>query len=123
LDDAFKALPNQDLQAIEKATTKLEDRNAKFLREILALRAVQLRKAEVLRYCLELGGFPYGSCFEDEADMVRQENDPLTFKVSSHLSHAIKSSERLEACPDEVDCGCSSANSQPATVGIGGVRI
>jgi hypothetical protein len=62
--------------------TKLEDQHAKFLRKILALRALQLRKVEVLRYCLEVGGFPYEAYFEDEADNVREEDDPLTFKVS-----------------------------------------
>jgi len=80
-EDSFKAIANQDVRAIEEATTRLQDQHANFLRKILALRALQLRKAEVLKYCLDLGGFPYEAYFEDEADTVREEDDPLVFKV------------------------------------------
>ena len=89
-EDAFKALDGQDVRTIEEATTKLEDQHAKFLRKILAFRALQLRKATVLRFCLEAGGFPYEAYFEDEANEVRNEEDPLTFQVN-HLSPVIGS--------------------------------
>ncbi|KAK4210141.1 hypothetical protein QBC37DRAFT_377336 [Rhypophila decipiens] len=83
LEEAFKALDQQDVQAIKGAAAKLDGKQhaQKFLYQILALRALQLRKARVLKYCLDMGGFPYEAYFEDEADRVREEKDPLTFKV------------------------------------------
>ena len=84
LYDAFQALSNQDVSTIQEAVAKLDDQPQakKFLHKILALRSLQLRKAGVLKYCLEVGGFPYEAYFEDEADGVREEEDPLTFHVS-----------------------------------------
>ncbi|KAM7187326.1 hypothetical protein V8F33_011316 [Rhypophila sp. PSN 637] len=83
LEEAFKALDQQDVQTIQGAAAKLdgEQHAQKFLYQILALRALQLRKARVLKYCLDMGGFPYEDYFEDEADRVREDKDPLTFKV------------------------------------------
>ncbi|KAM7190048.1 hypothetical protein V8F20_009881 [Naviculisporaceae sp. PSN 640] len=85
-EDAFKALDKQDVQAIQEAAGKVDNQPhqeqiKKFFHKILAFRALQLRKAKVLKYCLDVGGFPYESYFEDEADDVREEEDPLTFKV------------------------------------------
>ncbi|KAM7183848.1 hypothetical protein V8F33_013344 [Rhypophila sp. PSN 637] len=85
LENAFKALDNQDLPTIQRAVALLEDNQQqhakKFLLKLLALRALQLRKAEVLKYCFDIGGFPYEAYFEDEADKVHGDEDPETFKV------------------------------------------
>jgi len=72
------------VSTIQEAVAKLDDQPhaKKLFYKILALRSLQLRKAKVLKYCLEVRGFPYEAYFEDEANEVREEEDPLTFKAS-----------------------------------------
>jgi hypothetical protein len=51
------------------------------IRKSQAFLALQERRADVLKLCLDKGNFPYESYFEDEANMVGPEKDPETFKV------------------------------------------
>lgn len=51
------------------------------MRKIQAFLALQDRRADVLKLCLDEGKFPYESYFEDEANEIDPEKDPETFKV------------------------------------------
>lgn len=65
---------------IEKLSA-LQEKYAKCIRESLALLALQERRADVLKLCLDQGGFGYSSSFEDEANRVDESKDAETFKV------------------------------------------
>ena len=54
---------------------------AKGVKTSLAFLALQERRPDVLKLCLDEGGFPYEAYFIIEADELDEKKDPETFAV------------------------------------------
>ena len=54
---------------------------AKGVKESLAFLALQERRPDVLKFCLNQGGFPFEPYFHVEAEIVDEKRDPETFNV------------------------------------------
>ncbi|RYC62366.1 hypothetical protein CHU98_g3841 [Xylaria longipes] len=59
----------------------LEARDAKNIRKLLAMRALLDKRPNVLRFCLDKGGFEYDETFKDEANKTWNQEHPETFGV------------------------------------------
>lgn len=59
----------------------LSEEHATNVRKSLAMLALQERRADILKMCMDYGGFLYEGYFEDEANRVEEEKDPETFRV------------------------------------------
>ncbi|KAI1075723.1 hypothetical protein F5B20DRAFT_559161 [Whalleya microplaca] len=80
-EQVFAAHRTRNVESVKARLNAIDERHAKPLRKLLALRALLDRQPEVLKLCLDMGGFAYESYFEDEANRVKEEVDPETFKV------------------------------------------
>ena len=58
----------------------MDEELAKYLRRMLAMRALLDRRPDVLKFCFDRGGFGYWEKFRDEANLVRH-GDPKTRAV------------------------------------------
>lgn len=54
---------------------------AKGVKKSLAFLALQERRPDVLKFCLDQGGFPFEAYFHVEAESVDGKTDPETFNV------------------------------------------
>ncbi|OCL12218.1 hypothetical protein AOQ84DRAFT_386280 [Glonium stellatum] len=80
-ENVFEAYRMGNIDDIKAKLDVLGEEQAKFVRKLLALLSLQEGCSEVLKLCLDLGGFAFEKCFEDEASRVSEDNDPKTFKV------------------------------------------
>ena len=77
----FKAYRTGSTDDVRDKLASLSDEHAKCIRKSLSLLALQERRADVLKLCLDQGGFPYEAYFEDEANVVDENKDSETFEV------------------------------------------
>jgi hypothetical protein len=80
-ENVFKAYRTGDATKVQELLSHLNDQHARLIRKSLSMLALQERRADVLKLCLDQGGFPYEHYFEDEANEVKESEDPETFKV------------------------------------------
>lgn len=84
LEAVFKAYRHNTFDDVKNKLALLEGVPAagfKGVKKSLALLACQERRADVLKFCLDQGGFPIEASFEDEAESVDAERDPETFNT------------------------------------------
>jgi len=72
-EKVFTEYYKDDLESVKSGLAKLETQHANYIRKFLAFLALKERRAEVLRYCLEEGGFAFEGYFEDEADRYQNQ--------------------------------------------------
>lgn len=81
-EDVFKAYRNGGVAEVEAALNALsKPDHVREFRKTLAMLALQERRADVLKMCLDAGGFSYESYFQDEANRLDPNKDPETDKV------------------------------------------
>jgi hypothetical protein len=80
-EDVFKTYRKGSLDEVKQKLDALPKEYERGIRKIQAFLALQDRRADVLKFCVEKDDFPYEAYFEDEANMVEPEKDPETFKV------------------------------------------
>lgn len=85
--EVFDAYRHGSLEDVKAKIVALSDEHAKRIRNSLSLLALQERRAEVLKFCLDEGDLPFEACLRDEANRVDETRDPETFGVleSSHF--------------------------------------
>ena len=85
LEAVFLAYRHGNVQEVEGRLALLEakgpPRAVRGVKKSLALISCQERRADVLKFCLDLGKFPFEASLEDEMERVDQEADPETFEV------------------------------------------
>ena len=99
LEAVFKAYRYGSLDDVKTKLALLEDVPIGAIKEIeksLALLACQERRADVLKYCLDQGGFPIDPTMRDEAKSVDAEKDPETFIVLQQAPQFQEIREREE---------------------------
>ncbi|KAI1476106.1 hypothetical protein F4774DRAFT_394671 [Daldinia eschscholtzii] len=75
----FEAYRAGDLEGVIAGHDSLDEKHAKHIRRLLAMKSLLDRRADVLRFCLGLGGFEYDLIFRFEANTVKQDKHPKTF--------------------------------------------
>ena len=86
LEAVFKAYRHETLVDLKTKFALLQDdgmpgAGVERLKRTLALLACQERRADVLKFCLDQGGFHFETAFEKEAESVDKDKDPETFNV------------------------------------------
>ncbi|KAI2466206.1 hypothetical protein F4781DRAFT_365244 [Annulohypoxylon bovei var. microspora] len=80
-ESVFKAYHTGTLEDVVANHDSLDEKHAKYICQLLATRALLDRRADVLQFCLDRGGFDYESNFKFEANTVYEKNHPKTFTV------------------------------------------
>lgn len=99
-EEVFTAFRTGTVEDVKAKLAPLDEKYVGDIRKSLALYALQCRRADVLKLCLDKGGFAYEHYFEDEADRVDPKTDPKTFKVLEK-SHFRQLYPRLTGPPDD----------------------
>ncbi|KAI1459663.1 hypothetical protein F4805DRAFT_455461 [Annulohypoxylon moriforme] len=76
----FKAYNTGTLEDVISQHDRLDEKHVKYIRQLLATRALLDRRADVLQFCLNQG-FDYEYNFKFEANAVDEEDHPETFAV------------------------------------------
>ncbi|KAI1441262.1 hypothetical protein F5Y02DRAFT_422143 [Annulohypoxylon stygium] len=76
----FKAYHTGTLEDVIAQHDKLDEKHVKYIRQLLATRALLDRRPDVLEFCLARG-FDYEYNFEFEANALDEEEHPKTFEV------------------------------------------
>ncbi|KAI8958101.1 hypothetical protein F5Y11DRAFT_337427 [Daldinia sp. FL1419] len=77
----FKSYSAGSLEGVIAEHDALDEKYSKYIRRILAMRALCDRRADILQFCLRIGGFEYSATFKFEANTVEQAKDPKTFEA------------------------------------------
>ncbi|KAI1379951.1 hypothetical protein F4677DRAFT_299932 [Hypoxylon crocopeplum] len=80
-EQVFKAYSTGNLEDTIVQHDSLDENHAKYLRKLLAMRALLDRRDDVLRFSLERGGFEYDDCFKEESLTVCWQKETRTFNV------------------------------------------
>ncbi|KAI1735337.1 hypothetical protein F4680DRAFT_307646 [Xylaria scruposa] len=80
-EQVFKAYSAQDLEAIIFRVRSMQEDHVPHLLRMLAMRALLDKRADVLNFCLNEGGFEYEPNFVKRADIVSQDKDPEIFRI------------------------------------------
>lgn len=107
--EVFDAYRLSDLLTVQAKIRALDGRYHTDIYKLLALRALQDRRADALKFCLDRGGFPFEAYFEDEANTVKEADDPKTFQVLESSSFRKIYPRRDEKKDEEEDYGHPSA--------------
>ncbi|KAI1385634.1 uncharacterized protein F4822DRAFT_350028 [Hypoxylon trugodes] len=75
----FKAYRDGRVDDVIAQHDKFDEKQAGYVRRLLAIRSLLDRRADVLRFALEKAGFEYTQKFIDEAYEVDKEKDPKTY--------------------------------------------
>lgn len=81
LEAVFKAYRYGVLDDVKTKLASLDGVLAEAVKKSLALLALQERKNDVLKFCLDEGGFRFERAFWDEANRVRGKKDLETFNI------------------------------------------
>lgn len=108
MEDVFVEYRHGSLATVEAKLNVLTEDRSKDVRKSLAMLALQERRADILKMCMDLGGFPYEGYFEDEANRVDEEKDPETFQV-------LENSEFRRVYPKREPTGSSEEESDSDT--------
>ncbi|QIX02278.1 hypothetical protein AMS68_007795 [Peltaster fructicola] len=76
LEAVFQAYKTGSLNDVKAKLAELTDNTAMYVRKSLCFLALRDRNAKMLKFCMDEGGFPYESYFEDEANRVDPAKDP-----------------------------------------------
>lgn len=80
-ESIFKTYRTGTLHDLTTQHDSLEAEDAKHIRRLLAVRALLDRRADVLRFCCDKGGFEYDDHFREHANKVSNREHPQTFEV------------------------------------------
>ena len=80
-ENVFKTYRKESVNEVSKNLEALPREYEPGIRKSLSFLALQDRRADVLKLCIEKGDFPFESYFEDEANTVKPGEDPETYKV------------------------------------------
>jgi hypothetical protein len=81
LEAVFKAYRRSTLDDVKNKLGSLDRAPAEGVKKSLALLALQERRNDVLKFCLDEGGFHFERPFWDEAKRVDAEKDSETFNI------------------------------------------
>ena len=99
MEDVFMAYRYGSLEDVKLKLDKLHGvpkQGIEGVRKFLALLACQDRRPDVLKFCLDQGGFPTEATMEDEVESVEKTKDPETFKVLEESQQFCKSFAEAE---------------------------
>ncbi|KAI1427272.1 hypothetical protein F5Y12DRAFT_181763 [Xylaria sp. FL1777] len=80
-ENIFRAYRTGTFSDLITRHDNLETKDAKYIRKLLAMRALLDRRPDVLRFCLERGGFEYDEKFQEEANRIGNQEHPGIFGV------------------------------------------
>ncbi|KAI1128705.1 hypothetical protein F5Y10DRAFT_240058 [Nemania abortiva] len=80
-EQIFKAYKANDLEAIKSGVQKMQKDHVPYLLRMLAMGAMIDKRAEVLEFCLDKGGFQHEPNFVRMADIVTKEDEPEMFRA------------------------------------------
>ncbi|KAI0855886.1 hypothetical protein F4860DRAFT_494901 [Xylaria cubensis] len=80
-ESIFKAYRIGTFSDVLTQHDNLEAKEAQYIRKLLAMRALRDKRPDVLRFCLEKGGFEYDEKFKEEANKIWNQEHPETFGV------------------------------------------
>ncbi|KAI0449559.1 hypothetical protein F5B21DRAFT_44750 [Xylaria acuta] len=80
-ENIFKAYRIGTFSDLITQHDNLEAKDAKNIRKLLAMRALLDKRPDVLRFCLDKGGFEYDEMFKEEANKTWNQEHPETFRV------------------------------------------
>ncbi|KAI0122235.1 hypothetical protein F4814DRAFT_408030 [Daldinia grandis] len=75
----FEAYRAGSLEDVIAEHDSLDEKYTKHIRRLLAMRSLRDRRADVLRFCLGLGGFEYDDIFRFEANIVKEDKHPKAY--------------------------------------------
>ncbi|KAI0187896.1 hypothetical protein EV127DRAFT_435557 [Xylaria flabelliformis] len=80
-ESIFKAYRIGTFSDVLTQHDNLEAKEARYIRKLLAMRALLDKRPAVLRFCLKKGGFEYDEKFKEEANKIWNQEHPETFGV------------------------------------------
>ncbi|KAI1862765.1 uncharacterized protein JN550_009912 [Neoarthrinium moseri] len=73
----FGAYHTRNLEQMQAYHGSLHETQASYMRRLLAMRALWDERADVLRFCLQRGGFTYEKHFEERANLAESRSPEL----------------------------------------------
>lgn len=71
----------EDLEQIESIVSHMEEGQVPWVLRMLAIQALLDRQPDVLKFCLDRGGFEYDENFVHQADILNKNKYPEIFKA------------------------------------------
>jgi hypothetical protein len=80
-EQVFNAYSAKDLEGIKSRVAGAKEEHVPYILQLLAMQALVDRRPDVLKFCLDRGGFEYEQIFIDRTDSLSQSIHPQTYQV------------------------------------------